>query len=97
MTRFALLATLPLALVACATVEPQEPRMNGEGECRNEPLAQFVGRQQSDALGAEIRRASGARLIQWINPGEMVTMEFRADRVRVTLDSNRRVEVARCG
>ena len=86
-----------LLLSACMSVAADEPAVMGEGECRNEPLGQFTGQQASQQLGADILRASGAKLLQWINPGQMVTMEFRSDRVRVTLDASGRVESARCG
>ena len=95
MTRLPLIAPA-LLLGACVSVGADEPSVMG-GECRNEPLAQFVGQQATQQLGADMLRASGAKALQWINPGQMVTMEFRADRVRVTLDSNGRVEAARCG
>ena len=95
MSRLALIAPA-LLLSACVSVAVDEPAASG-GECRNEPLAQFVGQQATQQLGADILRASGAKALQWINPGQAVTMDFRIERVRVSLDSNGRVESARCG
>ena len=86
-----------LLLAACTTVPADEPAVMGAGECRNEPLAQFAGQQASQQLGVDILRVSGAKLLQWINPGQAVTMDFRSDRVRVNLDAGGKVEVARCG
>lgn len=91
-----------MALVACAPVAPveappAETHPVGDGTCNNAPLAQFAGRARSEALGAEILRVSGARSIQWIGHGQMVTMEYRADRVRVQLTKAGTVEAARCG
>lgn len=96
MIRLALLAPA-LVLTACATVPPAEVQPVGDGTCNNAPLAQFTGRQRSAELGAEILRASGARAIQWIGFGQMVTMEYREDRVRVQLTKAGTVEAARCG
>ena len=48
-------------------------------------------------LGAEIVRASGAKRLQWVAAGMMVTMDFREDRVRVYLDAQNRVQRASCG
>ena len=45
----------------------------------------------------EILRAAGARTLQWVQPGMMVTMEYRADRVRVWLAPGNRIERAACG
>ncbi|HVF84121.1 MAG TPA: I78 family peptidase inhibitor [Sphingomicrobium sp.] len=89
------LALLPLA--SCATVPAQEPVAVGPGECRNEGLDRFTGQAATAELGAELLRVSGAKALQWIPQGTMVTMEFRADRLRVSLDANSRVERARCG
>ena len=97
MTRPLSLIAPALLLCACVSVGAEEPAMMGEGECRNESLGQFVGQQATQQLGADILRVSGAKLLQWINPGQMVTMDFRSDRVRVTLDANGKVEAARCG
>jgi hypothetical protein len=95
MRHFTLLAAA-LVLGGCVSVAAQEPAVL-DGECRNEPLAQFAGQEASQQLGADILRASGAKALQWINPGQAVTMDFRSERVRVTLDASGRVESARCG
>jgi len=85
----------PLALCACATAAPPSPQL--QGQCRTEGLAAFAGREATSDVGAEILRASGASTLQWVQPGMMVTMEFRADRVRVWLAPGNRIERAACG
>jgi hypothetical protein len=97
-----LIAPALLPLAACATVSEQapadqEPAVLGEGQCRNEGLDRLTGQPATAELGAEMLRVSGAKTIQWIPQGTMVTMEFRSDRVRVSLDAVNRVERARCG
>lgn len=89
------LAILPLA--ACAAVAAQESPVVGAGECRNEGLERFTGEPATAEVAAEMMRVSGARALQWIAQGTMVTMEFRADRLRVNLDASNRIERARCG
>jgi hypothetical protein len=90
------LALLPLA--ACAAPPGDAPIARiGAGECRNEGLERFTGQPATGELGAEMLRVSGAQRLQWIPQGTMVTMEFRSDRVRVSLDAGNRVESARCG
>lgn len=90
-----LVAALP---AACATAVP-EPAVVGAGPflCRDFASAQFIGREATSALGAELQRASGARVIRWVQPGMMVTMEFREDRLTVRLDERNRVQSASCG
>jgi hypothetical protein len=93
-TRKALLLG-PLALCACATAA--SPGGEIESLCRGDALAAFAGREVTGDVGAEILHASGARTLQWVQPGMMVTMEFRADRVRVWLAPGNRIERAACG
>jgi hypothetical protein len=85
----------PLGLCACATAAP--PSAQFQGQCRTEGLAAFAGREATSDVGAEILRVSGASTLQWVQPGMMVTMEFRADRVRVWLAPGNRIERAACG
>lgn len=97
MTRFLFLFPA-IFLTACATASENAPRTAGDGgECRREGLAQFDGQPASAEVGAEILRVSGARTLQWIGHGMMVTMEFNPARVRVQLDASNRIESARCG
>jgi hypothetical protein len=97
------LCLLPLlSLAACATAQPDPlivpPADGGEtaATCRADALAAFTGKTRSEALGTQILAATGAAAIRWVEPGTMVTMEFRADRVTVHLDAANRVERAAC-
>ena len=82
-------------LGACATIGPAAP--TGGGTCSNDGLQQYVGQPATADLGAQVLATSGARTLQWVASGMMVTMEFRADRVRVYLDEQNRVERLSCG
>ena len=98
MRKFFLLA--PLALAACAsTAPPGDVPHHGAGgyTCRPDDLGQFTGRPATQALGAEMQRVSGARILQWVGHGMMVTMEFSPERLRVYLTADNRVERANCG
>ena len=93
---------LCLSLAACATAQPDPlivpPADGGEsaGTCRRDALASFTGQPRSAELGTRILAATGATTIRWVEPGTMVTMDFRADRVTVYLDAVGRVERAAC-
>jgi hypothetical protein len=67
------------------------------GSCRNKGLSPFVGQPASQDLGAQMLRESGARILRWVPKGGIITMEFSADRLTVSLDGSNRVETARCG
>ena len=92
-----LVLALPALLAACTSVAAEEPKVLGAGSCRNDDLSRFAGQQATQELGAEMLRVSGAKRLQWITPGMMVTMEFRADRLRVQLGPEDTVLSARCG
>jgi hypothetical protein len=89
-----------LALTACDPVTPppeSTPPPSPAGACNAAPAQGLVGRQASPRLAAEAQRLSGARVWRWLRPGQMVTMEFRADRLNLRLDAGDKVEGITCG
>ena len=91
------------ALASCATAAPPPtPEIPVRGStggfiCRQQSFEQFIGQVATSAVGAELLRASGARVIRWVQPGMMVTMEYREDRLTVRLAENNRIVTASCG
>lgn len=85
---------------ACAAV-PSEPAPPVHGEtgyvCDDSKAQRLVGQIAQTETGSEVLRLTGARLLRWMRPGDMVTMDFRQDRVSVELDSQNRVSRVRCG
>ena len=84
----------------CTTVAAQDPPIHGETpgyECRSEGLDAFVGQPATAELGSEILARSGAKVLRWLRPGQIVTMEFRSDRVNVKLDSQNKIAAVTCG
>jgi hypothetical protein len=95
---------VPLALSACSTTPannaaaPAGAAVEGaEMKCNAEKLGSFVGREGTAEVGAEIQRASGAKVLRWVRPGMAVTMDFREDRVTVYLNDSNKIERASCG
>lgn len=86
-----------LAAVACAPAEPPAAPDPLTGPCRTDALAPMVGRAWSDSLRAEVLRLSGARAARVIRPGDMVSMDFRSDRLNVHLTGEGRIERFDCG
>ena len=75
------------------TSAPAEPA----GACQAEAASGLVGRDPTPDVGAEAQRLTGARAIRWIRPGDMVTMDFRADRLNVEIGESGKIERFRCG
>lgn len=92
-----LFAASSLLTLACASVPDDPQPVGGPGTCTAEGLEALLGREASQELGAEALRRSGARALRWIRPGDMVTMDYREDRLNAHLDSNGRVERFACG
>ena len=98
--RIALAAGALLMNMACAAVPPEdEPREVGASgyRCDASGLADLVGRAATSELGGDALRRSGARTLRWIRPGDVVTMDYREDRLNVHLDGQNRVERFNCG
>ena len=91
------LVFLPLiALAACATPQPADPRIDrpelGEGACDAGMLGYLVGQSIS-----EIDVATLPQPRRIIRPGEAVTMDYREDRTNIELDDDDRVVRVYCG
>lgn len=65
--------------------------------CRAPDPARFVGRTATAALGTEARDAAGAASVRWIRPDSQVTMDYRTDRLNITLDAANKIVGLRCG
>ena len=92
---------LLLMTMACAPAPPPKPETFPEvgtgRRCNAGPAQSLIGRQASSAVGAEALRLSGAGIMRWLRPGDIVTMEYREDRLNIELDANNRVTRLRCG
>jgi hypothetical protein len=65
--------------------------------CDAEAVQRFVGEAYTPELGEQARVAAGAAVARALRPGEVVTMEYRADRLSLTLDESGRIVRAACG
>ncbi|TPG21850.1 peptidase inhibitor I78 [Sphingomonas koreensis] len=90
-------ALLPLALLgACAAA--QTPVVGGAAQsCKADGLDDLVGKAATAELGAAALDRSGAKSLRWIQPGTMVTMDFRRDRLNLHLDAGNVVTRINCG
>ena len=96
MHRLMILAALVPA--ACSTA-PAAPVTAAppSGICRSEGLDRFVGQTRSSQLEAQLLAASGARVVRWVTPEMIITMEHREDRLTVRLGTDGRIGSLNCG
>ena len=103
------IAGLALLSVACAPVPPP-PDAIGPGPfpapapggglveaCDAASSQSLLGQVGNASVAEQARRRSGANVMRFLRPGQIVTMEYRADRLNIVLDRNGRVEAIRCG
>jgi len=94
-----LLLVAPALLAACSTA-PAEPVVHGQTPghtCTADGTDHFLGQAGNSETGAAILRATHAAVLRWAPPGYMLTMDFRADRVTVTLGPDYKITKINCG
>ena len=96
-------------LGACAVnppAAPAEPVADGPPQihgvtaghtCNPAGIERFVGQIPDNNTGPAILRTSNAAVLRWAPPRAMLTMDYREDRVTVSLDEARKITKVRCG
>ncbi|MGS1017666.1 I78 family peptidase inhibitor [Allosphingosinicella humi] len=97
MTTKLTIACLALGTAACTTMAADAPPAMGPDKCDALRAQGLIGRPASAELAAEAQRLSGAEMVRWLQPGQVVTMEYRHGRLNIVLDKDNRVESINCG
>ncbi|MCV4284928.1 I78 family peptidase inhibitor [Pseudomonas capsici] len=69
----------------------------GHGRCDAAQAQSAVGQQASAALLAQVRTQSGSNEARILGPNDMVTLEYRSDRVNINADASGKVIRVNCG
>ncbi len=99
----ATLATVaPLLMSACGSTAPVSseagsPSMPAATRCNAAPAQFAVGRNVDAALEGDARARAGAKTSRVLRPGQVVTMEFNAERLNLSVDDAGRVTRVSCG
>lgn len=98
------LAASFLILAGCAPATPpaegnQMPKEQPAegGSCDAAKAQSFIGEPESAAIAEQARQKSGASTVRWLRPGQIVTMEYRDDRLNLELDAQGKITAIRCG
>ena len=70
------------------------PTMEG---CDVTDVKELIGTLYDEALDARAKEMTGAAVVRVVRPGQMVTMDYREDRLTLELDAGGKVISARCG
>ena len=65
--------------------------------CRTAGTDRFVGKIATKMIGAAIKQVTRAAVLRWAPPYTMLTMDFRADRVNVYFDAQKKITKINCG
>ena len=95
-------APLLFVITACTGTLPPAPAPapppgRGGNECKAADAQFAVGQNADAALLEQARQRSGSRIARILRPGQMVTMEFSAERLNLDVDASGKVASARCG
>ena len=92
-----------LALAACSSQptgagdEANATPPAGMAQCKADAARGAVGKVASPELVEQARREAGAGIARVLKPGQVVTMEYRGDRLNVDVDDGNVVTGVRCG
>ncbi|MFJ4048473.1 I78 family peptidase inhibitor [Pseudomonas hunanensis] len=101
----AYLATLAVAavLAGCSTggnadggAAPAAPAGN-DGRCQAGGADFAIGKQASAELLEQARKASGSQMARILKPRDVVTLEYRSERLNLNVDEQGRVTRVNCG
>jgi hypothetical protein len=93
-----MMALAALAMTAaCVTPRGDSPEYAGDGYCDGPAGSALVGQPATDATNAEAMRLTHTTKARVIRPGDVVTMDYRMDRVNVEVGEDGRVVRVRCG
>ena len=67
------------------------------GTCNDAGMSGYVGQPYSAALGTEMQQRSGSGILRVVRYNQVVTMEYSAERLTVSLDQQEKIATARCG
>ena len=104
---------LALSLSACAAPQPSaqpasavadpvaapiaDPVPDPARVCNAAGLSWTIGQLVDDALVERATREAGAQSVRMLRPGIMITQEFKATRLNIRVDGERKVITTSCG
>jgi uncharacterized lipoprotein YajG len=93
-----LLLPAVFALAACASQPAADATTSpAPASAMPTPAQSHVGKPATDANIQSAFKASGAKTVRSIKPGQAVTMDYREDRVNVYQDASGNIERISCG
>ncbi|AEA70054.1 MULTISPECIES: I78 family peptidase inhibitor [Pseudomonas] len=101
--KLASLSTLLAAVVlsGCSSTSESTPEPvateTGHSRCEAKGAEFAIGKQASPQLLEQARTRAGAQIARILKPNDMVTLEYRSDRLNLNTDANLVVNRVNCG
>jgi hypothetical protein len=96
-SRLAALCSIAAMAVGCSANRHDAGAAVPSRVCDGARLQPYVGQPATPMVGTEILAVSGAKLVRWVAPDQMVTQDYRADRVTIGYDAKRIIRTISCG
>ncbi|MBZ9780855.1 hypothetical protein K9857_04715 [Pseudomonas sp. REP124] len=80
-----------------STTNPETTTDSGHSRCEAKAAEFAVGKQASPELLEQARTRSGAQMARFLQPNDMITLEYRSDRLNLNTDASRVVIRVNCG
>lgn len=87
-------ACTPREQAAPETAPP--PPAGDTASCGADKVVSYVGVVATDEVLAKIKSASGAQSLRAVGPDDMMTQDFRVDRLTIYKDASGRITQFRC-
>lgn len=88
---------LSLFLAGCMAPSSGEPVRVGVGECSAAAAQSLIGQPGTPDSARNALTLTGSKTVRWLRPGMAVTMDYRSDRLNITLDENNIITQISCG
>ncbi len=94
-----LLAAAMLAGCSSTSESAKDPVVAeaGHGRCEAKAAEFAIGKKASPELLEQARTRAGAQNARFLKPDDMITLEYRSDRLNLNTDNNLVVTRASCG
>jgi len=92
-----------LALAGCSTPGASEPAKDaavtdaGHSRCESKAAEFSIGQKASPQLLEQARTRAGAQNARILKPNDMITLEYRSDRLNLNTDDNLVITRVNCG
>jgi Peptidase inhibitor I78 family len=88
---------LLIVLAGCAASVSDEPGQVGVGECSAEAAQSLIGQPGTAETAQKAMALTKSKTMRWLRPGMAVTMDYRSDRLNITLDDQNLITRIGCG